>query len=203
MQDKIETIKRLLDSVHCVKNIDEAISSVLNKLLICPFCDEYFADAPALTDHIKKFHPDRLKSKSVKVDKYEVNEDAETIYICPHCLFAVDNFCPSPTSSIIDHMSTHSASAGPNAKTSFQVSSDKKLIQTYVNGKMKVDLCQCAICNDMIVDKESLLRHLHLKHSSSDSRDIPVETIELIRDSVKDFPTKEKTKRKYTSKYLF
>jgi uncharacterized C2H2 Zn-finger protein len=202
MQDKIETFKKILESVHCVKNVDDAVSAVLKKLLFCPFCNEYFTDSPALIDHIKKDHSDRLKSRTISVENHEVDEDAETIYMCPHCHFAVDNHCPSPTSSIIDHVKKHASSIDPTARISFQITKDKKLIQKYVDGKVKIKLFCCSFCTDIFSDRESLLRHLHFKHSDSDSKDIPHEVISLIRDCVKDFPTK-KTKVRYTPRYTF
>jgi uncharacterized protein (DUF2225 family) len=90
MQNKIDTFTEILESVHCVSNIDDAVSAVLKKLVFCPFCNEYFTSSSALMDHIKGDHSDRLKSKTVSVEAHEVDEDSETIYICPHCHFAVD-----------------------------------------------------------------------------------------------------------------
>jgi uncharacterized C2H2 Zn-finger protein len=203
MQDKIETIKKLLDSVHCVKNIDDAISAVLKKLSFCPFCNEYFTDSGAFQHHMKKEHSDRLATKTVKVETNEVDEDAETIYICPHCHFAVDNFCQSPTSSIIDHIQKHASSIDPTARISFQISSDKELIQTYVKDKVEIKLFRCSVCTDIFGDQESLKRHLHFKHSDVDSKNTPYEVINLIMKCVNDYPTENQKKKKHTPNYSF
>ncbi len=56
MQNNIETFKKILKNVHCVKSVDEAVTAVIKKLTVCPFCSEYFTDTPALTEHIKKAH---------------------------------------------------------------------------------------------------------------------------------------------------
>ena len=136
MENKRETFIELLDTVHCVSTIDEAVSAVLKKLVFCPFCTEFFTSSSALLDHIESDHSDRLASKPVKVETNEVNEDAENIYICPHCHFAVDDNRPSPTSSIITHIGSHTRSIDPTARISFQISRDKKMIQTYVEGKV-------------------------------------------------------------------
>ncbi len=199
MQDNIETFKKILETVHCVKNIDETVAAVLKKLLFCPFCSEYFTETPALKNHIKKDHPDRLKSKTVSAVNHEVNEDSETIYICPHCYFAVDDNCPSPTSSIIDHIQKHASSIDPTARISFQISNDKKLIQKYVVGKVKNELFCCSFCSDIFSDQESLLRHISFKHSDIDPENVPHETMKLIMDCAKDFPTGKKAKAKYKS----
>ena len=203
MHDKIETIKRLLDSVHCVKTIDDAISAVLKKLSFCPFCNEYFTDSDAFQDHIKKDHSDRLAAKTVKVETHEVDADAETIYICPHCHFAVDNFCQSPTSSIIDHIQKHTSSIDPTARISFQVSSDKKLIQTYVKDKVEIKLFRCSVCTDIFGDRDSLQRHLYFKHSDVNSKNAPNEVINLIMKCVDDYPVENQKKKKLSPKYSF
>ena len=203
MQEKINLFTKLLDSVHCVGTVDEAVSAVLKKLLFCPFCDEYFIESASLLDHIKKDHPDRLSSKTIKVEMHEVEDDAETVYICPHCRFAVDNNSSSPTSAIINHIENHTGSIDPTARISFQISRDKELIQTYINDKMEIDLFCCSVCTDIFGDAESLLRHLYYKHSDADSKNIPYETINLIRDCAKDFPTQKKAKVKYKLKYPF
>ena len=199
MQDKIETFKKILESVHCVKNVDDAVSAVLKKLLFCPFCSEYFTDPPALKDHIQKDHPDRLKSMTIRVEDHEVDEDSETIYICPHCHFAVDDNCPSPTSSIIDHIQKHTKSIDPTARISFQISNDEKLIQKYVDGKGENELFCCSFCTDIFSNRESLLRHISFKHSDIDPENVPYETMKLIMDCARDFPTGKKAKVKYKS----
>ena len=177
MQDNINTIKKIVESLHCVKNVDEAVSAVLKKLVFCPFCSEYFTDSPALTDHIKKDHRDRLKSRTITVENREVNEDSETIYICPHCHFAVDNYDISPTSAIIDHIEKHASSIDPAARISFQISTDKKLIQKYVDGKVENELFCCSFCTDIFSNRESLLRHISFKHSDIDPENVPYETM--------------------------
>ncbi len=197
MQDNIETFKKILKNVHCVKSADEAITAVIKKLLVCPFCSEYFTDTLSLTNHIKKDHSDRLESKTVRVQTHEVNEDAETIYICPHCHFAVDNNCPSPTSSIIDHIVKHTTSIDPTARVSYKISSDKKLIQKYVDDKVENNLFCCSFCPDIFSDQELLLRHISFKHSDVDPESVPYETMKLIMECVKDFPTGKKVKAKY------
>ncbi|HDZ01830.1 MAG TPA: DUF2709 domain-containing protein [Nitrospirae bacterium] len=180
-QDKIETLKKLLESVHCVSNIDETISAVLKNLFFCPFCDEYFADPDAFPDHIKKEHSNKLVTKTIKIETHEVDEDAESIYICPHCHFAVDNNCSSPTSGIIDHILTHTTSIDPTARISFQISSDKELIQKYISDKAEIKLFRCSVCTDIFGDRESLLRHLYFKHSDAGSKNTPYEVIKLKR----------------------
>jgi uncharacterized C2H2 Zn-finger protein len=173
---------------------------VLTKLQFCPFCNEYFIDSDTLLDHIKKDHPGKISGKNVKVETHNVFETAQTIYICPHCNFAVDNNHSSPTTSIISHIEKHTSSIDPAARISFQISSDKELIQLYIKGKVRIKLFHCSICTDIFGDSESLLRHLRFKHSDSDSKDIPREVISLIKDRVKDLPAK-KTKVKYTPRY--
>jgi uncharacterized C2H2 Zn-finger protein len=197
MLNNIETFKKILKNVHCVKSVDEAVTAVIKKLMVCPFCSEYFIDPPALTEHIKKDHSDRLERKTIKVHAHEVDEDAETIYICPHCHFAVDNNCPSPTSSIVDHIVKHTASIDPTAKISYKISSDKKLIRKYVNGKVENKLFCCSFCTDMFSDRELLLRHISFKHSGVDPENVPYETMKLIMECAKDFPTGKKAKIKY------
>lgn len=173
---------------------------MLKKLQFCPFCNEYFTDSDTLLDHIKKDHSDKISGKTVKAETSKVGETAQTIYICPHCNFAVDNNHPSPTTSIITHIEKHTSSIDPAARTSFHISSDKELIQTYIKGTVRIKLFHCSICTDIFGDSESLLRHLRFKHSDSDSKDIPHEVISLIKDRVKDLPTM-KTKVKYTPRY--
>ncbi len=203
MQNKRETFTEIIDSVHCVSNVEEAVSAVLQKLLFCPFCDEFFTASAALAAHIKAEHPDKLVSKKIRVETHEVDEGAETIYICPHCRFALDNNCPSPTSGIIAHIENHTRSIDPAASISFQISSDKELIQTYIEDKVEIKLFCCPVCTDIFGNQEMLLRHLSFKHSDSDSKDIPHETIKLIMESAKDFPAKKKAKAKYKLKYPF
>ncbi len=203
MEDKRETFIKILDAVHCVSTIDEAVSAVLKKLVFCPFCSEFFTSASALTDHIKSDHSDRLASKPIKVETNEVNEDAESIYICPHCHFAVDDNRPSPTSSIITHIGRHTRSIDPTARVSFQISKDKELIQTYVKGKVEIKLFCCSVCTDVFSDKESLLKHLYYKHSDADSKDIPYDTINLIMECARDLPARKKAKVKHKLKYSF
>ncbi len=203
MEDKRETFTEILDTEHCVSNVDEAVSAVLKKLLFCPFCKEFSTTSSALMEHIKEKHSDRLASKTIRVETHEIDEDAETIYICPHCRFAVDNNCPSPTSGIVTHIENHTRSIDPTASISFQISSDKELIQTYIKGKVEIKLFCCSICTDVFGDKESLLKHLYYKHSDADSKNIPYETIKLIMECAKDFPTKKKAKAKYNLKYSF
>lgn len=197
MQNNIETFKKILKNIHCVKSVDAAVTAVIKKLLVCPFCSEYFVDTPALTDHIKKGHSDRLASKTVIVQTHEVEEDAETICICPHCHFAVDNNSPSPTSSIIDHIVKHTSSIDPTAKVSYRISSDKELIQKYVDGKVENELFCCSFCTDMFSDLELLLRHISFKHSGVDPENVPYETMKLIIECARDFPTGNKAKTKY------
>ncbi|GEM_PF-3687963 len=203
MQNKIETFTEIIDSIHCVSNVDEAVSAVLQKLLFCPFCDEFFTASGELADHIRQEHPDRLISRKMNVETNEVDEDAETIYICPHCRFAVDNNHPSPTSGIVAHIENHTRSIDPAAKISFQVSSDKDLIHTYVENKVESKLFCCPVCADIFGSREMLLRHLSFKHSDADSRDVPYETIKLMVESARDFPSKKKVKAKYKLKYPF
>jgi len=203
MEDKKETFIEILDSVHCVSNMDEAVSAVLEKLVSCPFCTEFYTTSSALMDHIKSDHSERLVSKPVKVDTSEVNEDAENIYICPHCHFAVDNNRPSQTSSIIEHIGSHTSSIHLTERISFQISRDKKLIQTYVEGNVEIELFCCSICTDAFGDKESLLKHFYYKHSDVDLKNIPHDTINLIMECAKDLPAKKEAKVKRKLKYAF
>ncbi len=200
MQDNINTINKIVESVHCVKSIKDVVSAVLKKLVFCPFCSECFTDTSSLTDHIKKDHPERLKSRTITVENHEVNEDSEIIYICPHCHFAVDNYDPSPTSAIVDHIEKHSFSIDPTAKISFQISRDKKLIQKYVDGSVKNELFNCAFCTDIFGDRESLLRHISFKHSDVDPENVPHEIMKIIMESAKDFSTGKKPGKKALSK---
>ncbi len=203
MEDKKETFTKILDTVHCVSTVDEAVSAVLKKLVFCPFCIEFFTASSALTDHIKSDHSDRLAGKPIKVETNEVNEDAESIYICPHCHFAVDDNRSSPTSSIIDHIGSHTRSIDPSARVSFQISKDKELIQTYVEGTAEVKLFCCSVCTDVFGDKESLLKHLFYKHSEADSKDIPHDIIKLIIECAKDYLPEKKPKKRFSKKYLY
>jgi hypothetical protein len=154
-------------------------------------------------DHIKSDHPDRLTNKTVKIETHEVDDNAETIYICPHCRFAVDNNCSSPTSSILKHIESHIRSLDPAARYSFQISRDKDLIQTYIKGTAEMKLFCCSVCTDIFGDKESLLKHLYIKHSDADSKDIPYDIIKLIMECAKDLPAKKKAKVKYRLKYPY
>jgi len=203
MEDKKETFIEILDTLHCVTTIDEAVSAVLGKLVSCPFCPEFYTTSSALMDHIKSDHSDRLVSKPVKVDTDEVNEDAENIYICPHCHFAVDNNRPSQTSSIIEHIGSHTSVMHLTERISFQISRDKKLIQTYVEGNVEIELFCCSVCTDAFGDKESLLSHLYYKHSDADSKNIPYDTINLIMECAKDLPARKEAKVKRKLKYAF
>ncbi len=203
MENKKETFIKILDTVHCVSNIDEAVKAVLKKLLFCPFCSEFFTSSSALMDHIKSDHQDRLANKTVRIETHEVEEDAETIYICPHCRFAVDDNCSSPTSSILSHIERHIRSLNPGAKYSFQISRDKELIQTYIEGTAEIKLFCCSVCTDIFGDKESLLKHLYIKHSDADSKDIPYDTINLIMECARDLPARKKAKVKHKLKYSF
>ena len=197
MQNNIETFKKILKDIHCIKSVDAAVTAIIKKSLVCPFCSEYFADSPALINHIKKDHPDRFVSKTVRVQTHEVDEDAETIYICPHCHFAIDNNCPSPTSSIVDHIVKHTTAIDPTARISYRISSDKKLIKKYIGGKVENKLFCCSFCTDMFSDLELLLRHISFKHSGVDPENVPYETMKLIMGCAEDFPTGNKAKIKY------
>ena len=203
MHDNINTIKKLVESVHCVKSVEDVVSAVLKKLVFCPFCSECFTDTPSLTDHIKKDHPERLKSREITVENHEVNEGSEIIYICPHCHFAVDNYDPSPTSAIVDHIGEHTASIDPTARISFQISRDKKLIQKYVKDNVKNELFSCSFCTDIFGDRESLLRHIAFKHSDVDPENVPFEIMKIIMEYAKDFSTGKKAKSKNKTKYSF
>ena len=203
MQDKTDTITKILCSIHCAANMDEAISAVLRKLLFCPFCAIFFTDSSDFENHIKKDHSDRLASKAIKVEAHEVDEDAETIYICPHCRFAVDNNCPSPTSSIMSHIEKHTISIDPTARISFQISKDKELIQSYCNNEVETELFCCPVCTDIFGDPESLLRHIYFKHSEADSKNIPYETMKLIMECAKDYTPEKKPKKTFNKKYLY
>ncbi len=199
MHNDIEIFKKILRNIHCIKSVDEAVTAIIKKLLICPFCSEYFTESPALTDHIKQNHSDRLARKTVIVQTHEVAEDAEAIYICPHCHFAVDNNSPSPTSSIVDHIVKHTTSIDPTAKVSYRISNDKKLIQKYVAGKVENELFCCSFCTDMFSDLELLLRHISFKHSEVDPENVPDETMKLIIECASDYPTGKKAKTKIKS----
>ena len=203
MEDKRKTFIEILDTLHCVTTIDEAVSAVLGKLVSCPFCPEFYTTSSALIDHIKSDHSERLVSKPVKVDTSEVNEDAENIYICPHCHFAVDNNRPSQTSSIIEHIGSHTSVMHLTERISFQISRDKKLIQTYVEGNVEIELFCCSVCTDAFGDKESLLKHFYYKHSDADSKNIPYDTINLIMECAKDLPARKEAKVKRKLKYAF
>ncbi len=203
MEDKRETFIKILDSVHCVSTIDEAVSAVLKKLSFCPFCSEHFTNSSDFTDHIKSDHPDRLTVKPVKVETAEVNEGADNIYICPHCYFAVDNNRPSATSTIIKHIGSHTRSIDPSARISFQISKDKELIQTYVDGRVEIKLFGCSVCTDVFGDEELLLKHLYYKHSDADSKDIPYDTMNLIMECAKDYSPEKKSKKPFNKKYLY
>ena len=139
----------------------------------------------------------KIVSKTVKVLTHEVGEDAETIYICPHCHFAVDNNCPSPTSSIFDHIEKHINSIDPTAKVSYEISSDKKLIQKYINCKVECKLFCCSFCTDMFSDRELFLRHVSFKHSAVGPKSVPYESMKLIIECSKDFPIGKKAKIKH------
>ena len=203
MNENINTITKIVDSIHCVANVDEVISAVLQKLLFCPFCDDFYSNSSEFENHIKKDHSDKLAGKTIKVEVHEVNEDAETIYICPHCRFAVDDNCPSPTSSIMSHIEKHTLSIDPTAKISFQISNDKELIQSYYNNNVETKLFCCPVCSDMFGDPESLLRHLYFKHSDADSKKIPHETMELITECAADYSPGKKPKKTPGKKNLY
>ena len=201
MQEKKDAFTRILHSANKIKNTGDAITAVLNKLIFCPFCSEYFTDSPALSEHIKSEHASQLNSKAVKVSSHEVSEGAETIYICPHCHFAVDNHCISPTSTITTHIDSHSISIVPNTKMAFQISTDSKLIDTYIHGKAKAEIYLCPICSSILSSKEALLRHLYLNHSDSSDKKVSAETIKLIKSCAEDLPERTTVKRKYGSRY--
>jgi hypothetical protein len=93
-------------------------------------------------------------------------------------------------------------SIDPTARISFQISSDKKLIKTYIDDKAEIKLFRCSVCTDIFGDRESLLRHLYYKHSDADSKDMPYELIKLITECAKDFPATKKAKVKHKLKYL-
>ncbi len=175
---------------------------MLSKLQFCPFCAEYFTETDTLLNHIKQSHSDKISGKTVKVDTHNVGETARTIYICPHCNFAVDNNHSSPTTSIISHIDKHTSSIDPAARISFHISSNKELIQAYIKGKIRLKLFHCSLCTDLFGDSESLLRHLSFKHSDANAKVIPREIIRLIKNHVKDLPAK-KTKLKYKPRYTF
>ena len=203
MQAKKDAFIRILNSANKIKNTRDAVAAVLNKLIFCPFCSEYFTDSPALSEHIKSAHAGYLASKAVTVNTHEVSEGAETIYICPHCHFAVDNYCTSPTSTITTHIDSHSISILPNTKMTFQISNDRKLINTYINGGVKADIYLCPICSSILSSEEAILRHLYLNHSDSNGKNVSVETIKLIEACAEELPEKNTVKRKYGSRYSF
>ncbi len=203
MQEKKEAFMRILNSAHKIKTTSDAVAAVLSKLIFCPFCDEYFTDSPALSEHIKHAHSSSLNSKTVTVDDHEVSKDAKTIYICPHCHFAVDNCCSSPTTMMTSHIDSHSLSIVPNTTMVFQLSTDRKLIDTYINGKVKADIYLCPICSSILSSKEALLRHLYLSHSDSEGKHVSAETINLIETCAEEMPDKNAVKRKYGAKYSF
>lgn len=203
MQAKKDAFTRILISANKIKNTGDAVAAVLNKLIFCPFCDEYFTDSPALSEHIKSAHAGYLTSKAVAVNAHEVSEGAETIYICPHCHFAVDNFSTSPTSRMTAHIDSHSISIVANTRMSFQISNDRELIDTYINGKVKADIYLCPICSRVLSSKEALLRHLYLNHSDSNGKNVSVETIKLIEACAEELPERNTVKRKYGARYSF
>jgi uncharacterized C2H2 Zn-finger protein len=194
MEQKVDIVIEILSTIHCVSDVDEAVQGVLQKLLFCPFCNEYFDYSPALMKHINREHPDKLVHSMTRVDTHEVDEGAETIYICPHCHFAVDDGYLSPTSSIISHIENHTHSIDPTASISFHISKDKELIQTYIKGTAESKLFHCPVCKDIFGGSKELLGHLCFKHSEADSKNISDKTIELIKDCAKDFFAKNKTK---------
>ena len=203
MQEKKDAFTRILNSASKIKNNEDAVAAVLSKLIHCPFCSEYFTDSPALSEHIKSAHSASLTSKTVTVNDHEVSEGAETIYICPHCHFAVDNGCNSPTSTITTHLDSHSLSIVPNAKMTFQISTDRALIDTYIKGKVKADIYMCSICSSILSSKEALLRHLYLNHSDSNGKSVSAETIRLIETCAEELPQRNAVKKKYAAKYTF
>ncbi len=203
MQAKKDAFTRILNSANKIKNTEDAVAAVLNKLIHCPFCSEYFTDSPALSEHIKSAHAACLTSKAVTVNAHEVSEGAETIYICPHCHFAVDNYSTSPTSTMTTHLDSHSLSIVPNAKMTFQISNDRELIDTYVNGSVKADIYLCPVCSNILSSKEALLRHLYLNHSDSNGKTVSAETIKLIETCAEELPQRKPVKRKYAAKYSF
>ncbi len=203
MQEQKEAFIRILNSAHKIKTTSDAITAVLSKLIFCPFCDEYFTDSPALSEHIKSAHATSLNSKTVTVHEHEVSKKAETIYICPHCHFAVDNCAASPTSMMTAHIDSHSLSIVPNTTMVFQISNDKKLIDSYINGKMKADVYLCPICSSILSSKEALLRHLYLSHSDANGKNVSAETISLIETCAEEMPDKHTVKRKYGANYSF
>jgi uncharacterized C2H2 Zn-finger protein len=202
MKQKVDIFTEILNTIYYVSDVDEAVHEVLQQLLFCPFCNEYFTHSSALMKHIKREHPDQLVHSIIRVNTHEVDEDAETIYICPHCHFAVDDNCLSPTSSIISHITNHNLSIDPTANISFRTSKDKELIQTYIKGTVKSKLFRCPICKDIFGDSKELLGHLCFKHSDADSKNIPVEIIKLIKDCAKDFLTNNKKKAKHKLKFI-
>ncbi len=203
MQEMKDAVARILNSANKIKNTGDAITAVLNKLIFCPFCDEYYADSSALSEHIISKHASHLTSTAVTVDTHEVCEGAETIYICPHCHFAVDESCTSPTSTMTSHIDSHSISLVPNTKMAFQISNDSKLIDTYINGSVKAEIYLCSVCSSILSSKEALLRHLYLSHSDSNGKNVSADTIKIIEDCVEELPERNAVKRKYGSKYSF
>jgi uncharacterized C2H2 Zn-finger protein len=203
MQANKDAFTRILNSANKRKNTEDAVAAVLSKLIFCPFCNEYFTDSPALSEHIKSAHAGYLTSKAVTVNAHEVSEGAEIIYICPHCHFAVDNYCASPTSTMTTHIDSHSISIVPNTKMAFQISNDRELIDTYINGRVKADIYLCPICSSILSSKEALLRHLYLNHSDSNGKNVSAETIKLIEACAEELPKRNTVKRKYGSRYSF
>ncbi len=198
-----EAFTKILSSAHKIKNTSDAIAWVLNKLVFCPFCSEYFIDSLSLSEHIKSEHANTLTSKTFTVDDHEVSKGAETIYICPHCHFAADNNCASPTSTMTTHLDSHTLSLVPNTKMTFQISNDKELIEKYISGSVKTDIFLCPICSSILSSKEALLRHLYLNHSDANGKSVSDATLKIIEECAEELPETTAVKRKYGSKLSF
>ena len=203
MQQDVDIFIEILKNIYSVSDVDKVVKEVLRNLLFCPFCSEYFANPSVLSKHIKGAHQDKLVCNTIRVKKHEVGKGAETIYICPHCYFAVDDNCSSPTSSIISHVENHTISIDPSASISFQITQDKRLIQTYIKGTAENKVFRCPVCKDILGDSKELLRHLCFKHSDAASKNIPDKTIMLIKDCVGKHLVSKKTKVKHKLKYTF
>ena len=183
-------LKTILEAPSFFSGVSDPVENVLKRAACCPICRELFSRSDDfLTKHLRHYHADRLVSSGLKqITDHCVEEGAVTIFICPHCHFAVGvdshAYGYSPTSRIRQHVqecpSNLSARRGP-AHVSCFTSSDVKLIEDYRHNCAEIELFQCPQCNHSYGSAETLARHLALDHSSARREDLTEEQLQHIR----------------------
>jgi len=142
-------VERILEALPFSSEGSELVEEVLKRVVCCPICKELFSRSDdLLTEHLRRCHADRLVSSGSKqITDHCVQEGSDTIYICPHCRFAVGAgshiYEPNPVSTIVTHVRgcrcNLPARGGP-VRVSYFESEDVKLIEAYRRNCAEIEL---------------------------------------------------------------